>query len=166
MSSTPASRNAFLRVASLLAAITLGFAPSHATTVRSLSVEEMTQRAGRIVLGRCTRVIETRHETLGVPILRVTVEVRRVLKGPSTKRLTFDTYDDAATGGSTFRPGEEVFLFLYPESRAGLTSAVGFGQGKFVKGRDKHGREVVSNGFRDRDLSEDELARRVEALLP
>ncbi len=55
-------------------------------------------------------------------------------------------------GLPVFRKGEEVVLFLYGESRSGLTSPVGFGQGKFVVGRDKEGRSMAVNAFGNRSL--------------
>ena len=55
-------------------------------------------------------------------------------------------------GVPSFRPGEEVIVFLYPESSAGLTSPVGLGQGKFTVRRDKHGARFAFNDMGNRGL--------------
>jgi hypothetical protein len=48
--------------------------------------------------------------------------------------------------------GEDVVLFLYGDSGSGLTSPVGFGQGKFRIVKDKSGREIALNATGNRTL--------------
>jgi hypothetical protein len=51
-----------------------------------------------------------------------------------------------------FTPGERVVLFLYPESRLGLTSPVGLGQGRLSILRDKQGQDVAASPLGNREL--------------
>ncbi|HEU5182228.1 MAG TPA: hypothetical protein VFW45_15695, partial [Candidatus Polarisedimenticolia bacterium] len=63
-----------------------------------------------------------------------------------------------------FHEGEKVVLFLYPESRSGLTSPVGLGQGKFLRVSGKDGKEIAVNGFGNRGLLHGMSPRAVERL--
>jgi hypothetical protein len=53
---------------------------------------------------------------------------------------------EATEGLPRFEVGEELILFLYGDSSRGLTSPVGFGQGKFKVIRDKGGKQHAANG--------------------
>lgn len=144
------------RMGSLFAILILacGFLP--ATTLRTLNLEEMTRKAGRIVIGRCVSVDRLTHPKLGIPVEKVTLRLERSLKGRGGRTLVFQTPaggDSAgAPGVPRFVPGEKLILFLYPESRSGLTSPVGLGQGKFVRRTGKDGKEIALNGFGNRSL--------------
>jgi len=137
----------------LAAACSVSLAP--ASRVRPMNLEEMTARAERIFHGRCTAVELVRGEESGLDVVRVTFLVERLVKGSAPAQLTVRMLADPsgesrdAGGGGTprFRPGQRVVLFLYGESRSGLTSPVGLGQGKFTVIEDKQGREIAVNGF-------------------
>jgi hypothetical protein len=111
-------------------------------------------------VGRCVDVKEIEHPRLHVITTMVTIEVDRTLKGHAGRRLVFKMYsggrgrgmDAGPIGLPRFEPGEELILFLYPESRSGLTSPVGFGQGKFRRLLDKNGEELAINDFGNRSL--------------
>jgi hypothetical protein len=141
-----------------------GFATSvQASRVRQLNIEQITQKAARIVSGRCVDLRVERDPGLGVTITRVTLEVEQALKGPAASRLEFHMLGDGrrpatfgVVGGSRFAPGDDVVVFLYGESAVGLSSPVGLGQGKFTKSRlRKDGRPLMRNGFGNRTLFED-----------
>lgn len=132
---------------------------ARATTVRPLNIEELTEKAGRIVSGQVVAIDVSTDPALDLPVARVTLAVQRTLKGSGGSTLAFRMLapSEAATtlgvrGLPSFDVGEEVVLFLYPESRTGLTSPVGLTQGKFVKVTDKQGRTLAVNGFANRSL--------------
>jgi len=125
----------------------------------------MTQRAARIFSGRCVDVRVERDPDLDQMVTHVTFAVTRAVKGGPHGQVTIkmlgDQEADADEGGRAerdggkergieglprFRRGEEVVLFLYGESRSGLTSPVGFGQGKFTLIKDKQGQRLAVNG--------------------
>jgi hypothetical protein len=129
-----------------------------ASQVRSVNLELLTERAGRVFSGTCVEVQLTRDPVLDREVATVTFEVDRVVKGEVAPTVTFRMLAgdevDGRTGVSAFHPGEEVVLFLYAESTAGLTSPVGMGQGRFTVVRDKHGRAVAANALANRNLLE------------
>ncbi len=126
-----------------------------ASQVRTLDLEELTARAGRIFSGRCVAVESVVHPQLSFAVTRVTFEVEQAVKGDLSSTVTIDLFGG---GGLTlaetprFVPGERAILFLYPPSALGLTSPVALGQGKFALVRDKQGREFAINAFGNRNL--------------
>lgn len=156
---------AFMRLAPAVAVLAMVavLAPATlASRVRPVNLEEMTDRAGRIVQGDCTAVEIVHDPELGVDVARVSLRVERSLKGEAAETLTFRMLTEA-TGLPRFVEGERVILFLYGETESGLTSPVGLGQGKFTIVEDKQGGEVALNGFGNRmlfqRLSSDALTR-------
>jgi len=104
-----------------------------------VTLEELVRSAGTILTGRVLDVREERHPRYPYLIVtRVTLAVERTFKGgtrASSGRFTF-----RQIGGLTrfrifdlpgYQVGEELVLFLYPESAYGLTSPVGGMAGKF-----------------------------------
>ncbi len=138
------SRLPFAVLAVALASSAL--ADAAASRVRPMNLEEMTARAGRIFRGTCTAVETARDPGSALDVARVTFRVERRVKGSAPESLTVRMLADSG-GAALFRPGERVVLFLYDESRSGLTSPVGLGQGKFAIVEDKHGREVAVHGL-------------------
>ena len=145
-----------------------------ATTLRLLNLEELTRKAGDIVVGRCVAVETIGRNAAGVPLARVTIRLERVLKGSSHGTLTFRTplavegeADGAGLQGvPRFRQGEDLILFLYPAGRSGLRTAVGLGQGKFTRSPGKDGVEEAVNGFGTRPLFRNLSARAARKLAP
>lgn len=132
-----------------------------ATQVRQLNLEQLTRSAGKVFHGRCLEVRVGTDSQLGQTVTYATFVPYRSMKGEVHGKLTLKFLGkqtpDAAPGEATegiprFEEGEEVVLFLYPESARGLTSPVGFGQGKFkvVKGKDKKLQAI--NGFSNERL--------------
>jgi len=132
-----------------------------AARARPLNLEEMTQHADRIFSGRCVNVRVARDPELDQTVTYVTFAPHRVEKGRLGGSVTIKLLGDqgldgpriAATEGvPAFRKGEEVVLFLYADSRRGLTSPVGFGQGKFIVIDGKDGRPLALNEFANERL--------------
>src|SRR5262245_51412899 len=156
------SRHVRFIVVTILSILLLSYpATSHAARTRPVNLEAMTQRADRIVSGRCVRVQVARDRDLGQVVTYVTFALHRLEKGDIRGSLTIKVLGDQdeeslrtppMDGVPTFRKGEEVVLFLYGNSRHGLTSPVGFGQGKFTLVKDKRGRSLALNQFANEGL--------------
>lgn len=154
-------RSGILSLSAAVLIASASVAPAFASRVRILSLEEMTQHAARVFSGRCVQVRVHRDPTLERTVTLVTFEVDRAVKGAGPKRLTVKLLGDQRAvkekgrgieGVPRFLEGEEVILFLYGDSRSGLTSPVGFGQGKFTVVNDKQGRKVALNGLGNETL--------------
>lgn len=128
-----------------------------ASLVRQVNLEEMTARADRIFSGR---VVEVRLDLDDErPVTTVTFEVDRVVKGDLEATVTLRMRGDRVADSPTrtldrpaFRPGEEVVLFVYGDSRIGTTNPVGLYQGKFVVTEDKTGQRRAVNAHGNRGL--------------
>lgn len=136
----PHSRRAAACAAFLAATI---WSAAHATSVRSLNLDELTERAGKIFAGRCVQISSADDAALGQPVTTATFAVDRAVKGVAGRSVTIRFLG----GDPTFAVGEEVVLFLYEESALGLTSPVGLGQGKLAIKRDKLGTPIVVPPF-------------------
>lgn len=149
-------------LAALLALAAIAAVPgAAASTVRPLNLEEMTERAAQIFVGRCLAVETTLDERLGVPVTVATFEVGVALKGGAGRTVTvrqLPAADGAASATAGIaglpapRPGDEVLLFLYGATASHLTAPVGLGQGAFAIVADKTGRRLAINGFGNRHL--------------
>jgi hypothetical protein len=152
------ARRACLLALALLAPLSsLAFAESlpvpHAAggTFSAANLRVLAQRAGIIVAGRIVQVRPGTHPAYPrVGVTRVTVRVTEAFKGAAPGDFTFmqfghagDTPPPAGQANfvvlpdlPTYRPGEEILLFLYPPSDAGLTSPVDGARGKWPLTRD------------------------------
>jgi hypothetical protein len=131
-------------------------APVFASHVRTLNLEEMTARADRIFHGRCIKIQVSTDPDLRQVVTYATFVPQSAAKGSVHGRLTIKMLGnqsasaqpgEAIEGLPRFQEGEEVVLFLYPDSAAGLTSPVGFGQGRFKVVHDKEGKALALNAF-------------------
>jgi hypothetical protein len=157
------SLSAWVASTALLALISLLSVPAFAARVRSLNLEELAGRADRIFQGRCIQVRVGTDPDLGQVVTYVSFAPQASVKGNVHGRLTIKLLgnesatarpDEALEGLPRFQEGEEVVLLLYPDSARGLTSPVGFGQGKFKILRDKLGKASAVNGFANERLLE------------
>jgi hypothetical protein len=138
----PAARSASDRQAALRQA----GGSEAAANLRSLA-----QRAGTIVAARVVQVRPGTHPAYPrVGVTFVTLRVTEAFKGAAPGDFTFmqighagDTPPPAGAANflllpdlPSYRPGEEILLFLYPPSDAGLTSPVDGLRGKFPLARD------------------------------
>ena len=90
--------------------------------------------AGMIFSGKVTN-IERRPATLGQPVetVAVTFHVESAIRGAIPgQNLTVMQWIGLWSSGQRYRVGERVFLFLYPNSKLGLTSWVGGALGHFA----------------------------------
>ncbi len=78
----------------------------------------------------------------GIGITRITFHVDNAVRGVRTgQTLVVSEWAGLWQQGERYRPGEHVFLFLYPPSKLGFTSPVHGPAGRFVVG--DRGRIVV-----------------------
>jgi hypothetical protein len=147
---------------SIVAFATAGFfTPVFASQIRTLNLEQLTGHADRIFHGRCLSVTVGTDPDLGQTVTYVTFSQYRAMKGSFHGKLTVKLLGnqtsqagpaEATEGIPRFEAGEEVVLFLYGESARGLTSPVGFGQGKFKVVKDKSRIPQAINGFSNERL--------------
>lgn len=121
---------------------------TEASQVLPVNLEEMTRHAASIFSGRVIETHTTVDPALGRKLTITVFEVEQSVKGQLGATFTLRTLD----GVSDFHLDDEVVLFLYGESKLGLSSPVGLGQGRFSIVRDKGGRRVAIN-----DLGNDRL---------
>lgn len=155
----------------LAAVAALAGSPVRALSVAPCSLPELCDRAGTILTGRCLNVWEGTDPRTGMPVRRVTLRVREILKalepGLSAGRLrrqgthVFRQYNSPSLYGCDAEPpgyeiGEHVLVFLAPTSRIGLTAPVGMWQGKFrviATGTSLRPSHVVLNSRNNSNLS-------------
>lgn len=139
------------------------FPLAEASQIRSLNLQQMSLKADRVFAGRCLDVRVDEDPGLGQPVTTVTLAVTRSVKGGARGQVSIrmlgrqdgrDPEGGEIGGLPRFAPGEEVVLFLYGDSARGLTSPVGFGQGKFAIHTDKQGKRLAVNAFANRRLLE------------
>jgi len=95
---------------------------------------QFVRAAGRIFSGTVTH-IERRPANLGqsVETIAVTFHVETGIRGAKTgENLTITQWAGLWSAGQRYRLGERVMLFLYPNSKLGLTSCVGGQLGRFA----------------------------------
>ena len=145
----------------LLLAAAVAPVVAHATTVLPLDLEGLTAAAGRIFRGRVIAVRSGR-DGHGFPATWTTFAVDEGLKGTTASTIEIKQLGDgdASASGVAFRVpalpsyavGDEVILFLHPESAEGFTSPVGLGQGRF-RIRRGHGAPVAENDVGNANLT-------------
>ena len=117
---------------------------------------QLTTRAATIVRGRVIYArVEPHPQYHNLHTVVVVMSVGDVLKGPARRTLTFrqfiwDPRDRVDAAG--YRRGEELLLFLNPETDAGFTSPVGLTQGRFRVLRGAAGEPMVANGVNNHGL--------------
>jgi hypothetical protein len=123
---------------------------------RPLDITELTQSAGTIVHGRVMAVQQGTHPDFpNVAVVNVTVQVFRNIRGAAGQQITFRQWVQPVRQlgvanaparklrvAAGYTVGQELVLFLYPNSRYGLTSPVGADQGRFAVLRDASGAHV------------------------
>jgi len=131
--------------------VALSSLPVMAQIARPVDLVEMSQLAGRVVVGHCTAVTtETLPGYNHTFVTKVTLAVHQVLKGGPTQTFSFLQYGKPNDLGlphlKSYRKGDEVLLLLYPPSKIGLTSPVGIEQGRFMITTAADGTKLAQNG--------------------
>ena len=134
------ARTLVLSACWIAAILLLWFSRLGAVSVDRINLFEMVRAADRIFWGRCLKAEPGREPSTGLPVTAYTFEVLRGIKGTDTgKSIRFQQLSRGAIGGirglPEFSRGQEILLFLYPDSKLGLTSPVGLVQGMFRVGK-------------------------------
>ena len=113
---------------------------SNSMTVLPMNLDQMTQDSGKIIHGKVVGIREEIHETLGIPVSVISVQIEECLKGDATGQVQFRQVK--GMGLPVYRQGDEIVIFLYPESKVGVTSPVGGDQGLFKVMATQEGKKI------------------------
>jgi len=138
----------------LFALVVLVITQGRATTIRPMSVEQMTRLASNIVEGRVLNSWSAWNPQHTIIYSYSRVQVVNALKGQSQAYLlvkqiggSADGYTQHVAGVRQLQPGEDAVLFLYENrSEPGTHVVVGLMQGHFQAVHTKSGQVMVSNG--------------------
>jgi len=93
-------------------------------------LRQLTQRS-KFIFGGTVNSVE-RLASPGIPTVRITFTVDRAVRGVRAgQTFTIREWAGLWSAGPRYRPGQHVFLFLYPTSKLGLTSPVSGNLGRF-----------------------------------
>jgi len=125
--------------------------PLMATTVEKFTLDDLVQKSGRIVVGKCISRESRWNDRNTLILTTARFVVSEPLKGSSdgfvnvvTVGGTLDGITQTVSGMPVFEPEEEVLLFLEP-SKNGHWQPLGMSQGKFriLRNRQTGEEEVV-----------------------
>jgi hypothetical protein len=129
-------------------------APARAASVLPLNLEELAGHGDRVFVGRVIAVVRASDSQHGFPVRYTTFDVLRKIKGPLADRLTIKQVASGIAGqrsivpgAGRFRRGDEMLVFLYPDSSLGFTSPVGLFQGQLPIVTDPAGKKLVVGEF-------------------
>lgn len=129
----------------------------HATTVKPMSVEDLTQSASFVIEGRAVDAWTDWNPDRTVIYTYTRFSVARSLKGSPASSIVVkqaggvkDGLKQTLFGVRHFQVGEDAVLFLRPsEVRDGTLVVVGLMQGNFRVVRSATGQTLVTNGVPD-----------------
>jgi hypothetical protein len=142
-----------MRILALL--ILIPFARASASTVVAMSLDQMTERAESVLVGRVTGTRADWNTARTRIYTYVTLEVDRYLKGGSASKVAtvrvlggrVGPYAAMVPGSPRFEVGEEVLLFC-AGGGARIPTVVGLSLGKFTIATDTRGEKILT-----RDIS-------------
>jgi hypothetical protein len=139
-----------------------------AAVVKQMNLDEMTTTARYIFSGTCISVDRRYDDVADREGIFYTFSVSRFIKGEESSEFIFKMSSVASDLRQvpTFKPGEEVVLFLYGKSTQGFTSPVGLGLGKFSVLRSPSGSKVIVNAHNNTDLFKDMNRTKYSARFP
>jgi hypothetical protein len=135
----------------LLALTLVASFPALATTVEKFTLDDLVQKSGRIIVGKCISSESRWNDRNTLILTTARFAVSEPLKGSSdgfvnvvTVGGTLDGITQTVSGMPVFEPEEEVLLFLEP-SKNGQWQPLGMSQGKFriLRNRQTGEQEVV-----------------------
>jgi len=152
----------------LALALFLSARAASAGTALRLDVAGLVQASELVLEGRV--LAAEPHEAEGLLMTEYLVEVERTFKGPHEATRAVRLPGGVRADGSGLvipglpglAPGEEVLLFLGPESRAGARLPTGLAQGKFTLERLRDGSKRLLRDSRSLELHDGEGLTRGE----
>ena len=133
--------------------------PCPATTVEKLTLDDLVQKSGRIIVGKCISRESRWNDRNTLILTTARFAVSEPIKGSSdtfvevvTVGGTIDGITQTVSGMPVFEPEEQVLLFLEP-SKNGQWQPLGLSQGKFRILRNRQtGEEEVFHSLSGLDL--------------
>ncbi len=129
-----------------------------AISVKTMNLIEMTEKAEKVFHGQCLSR-ETVDDSTNIPIVEYKFQVKQAIKGVTNGEIVVFRQVDGSQVGKPgipgvpqYKVGQELVLFLRKESRRGLTSPVGLGQGTFLVHKNGRGNVEVMNLVGNRNL--------------
>ncbi len=130
------------------------------TTVRPLSLQQITSSAKTVFYGTCLKAEPVEDTGRGLPVVEYTFQVKQAIKGVSEGQTfvfrQLRSGDDGlggVQGVPSYRPGEQYMLFLHGKSARGQTSPVGLQQGTFKLIKTPDGKTGLVNRLNNRNLT-------------
>ena len=120
-----------------------------------LNLDEITDSADRIFTGICKKIENIEKDPVSnLKVIKYTFKIIESIKGVNIDEIIFVQWKPT-TVDVGYVIGEKYVVFLYPNSRLGLTSPVGYVQGKFLveKRGVNRGIEFVENKLNNYGLS-------------
>ena len=123
--------------------ILLSAGAAYASTVIPMSLKDLSERAGRVVVGRIEKITSSQDAASGRIQSRIEVAETRRLSGEPAGKLAFEmaggTVGDTRqwiAGFPAFEVGDQVVLFLAETTSTPLGPTVGLWQGVFFVDQD------------------------------
>jgi len=119
------------------------------------NLEEITNESNRVFTGLCTDIEEIKKDPKAkLPVVKYTFKITEAIKGVNRKKeISFKQWKPT-TREAGYEVGQKYLLFLNADSELGLTSPVGFLQGRFTVEIDENtNEEVVLNNLGNIGLS-------------
>src|SRR5438874_2271530 len=105
--------------------------PALAQSQPSAAVLRQLTQQSKFIFGGTVTAVEN-YGRPDIPTVRITFKVDRAVRGVRAGQVfTIREWAGLWSAGPRYRPGQRVFLFLYPTSKLGLTSPVGGDLGQF-----------------------------------
>jgi len=138
----------------VFALVVLVITQAHATTIRPMTIEQMTQAASNVVEARALNSWSAWNAQHTLIYTYTRVQVVNTLKGSAESYMLLkqiggsaEGYSQHVSGVRYLAAGEDAVLFLYQnKSEPGTHVVVGLMQGQFRASRTKSGQVLVSNG--------------------
>jgi len=138
----------------LFALVVLVVTQGRATTIRPMTVEQMTKVASSVVEAHALNSWSAWNAQHTIIYTYTRLQVTNTLKGSPQSYIlvkqiggTADGYAQHVAGVRYLQPGEDAVLFLYQNNaEPGTDVVVGLMQGQFRATRNKSGQTLVSNG--------------------
>lgn len=131
----------------------LGTSLANATTVQKFSVRDLSKKSDSIVMAKVEDQSSRQDATSKEIYTYITLSVLESVKGAKGEKMitirqlggSVNNIISAVPGMPTFKPGEEVVVFLSVKDRDGYPWVVGLQQGKYSVVTDDNGFKQVRN---------------------
>lgn len=131
----------------------LGANLAFATTVQKFSRQDLAKKSESIVVGKVDDVVSRQDASNKEIYTFITISVTESVKGAKGEKFvtirqlggSVGNLISVVPGMPSFKPGEQVVVFLSPKDQAGYPWVMGLQQGKYSIITDASGQKVVRN---------------------